>query len=61
MYTTIGKFSKSSCRHLHKTFDEAQECLIKHQNECRKSDKISDRIILEIDSLEDLDDILVLY
>ena len=59
MYITVGR-KDGMCGHKHETFGEAQACLTKYQNERRKANKISDRVVLECDSIEQLEEELEL-
>lgn len=55
MYTTVGRRSTlgiDCCDHEHETHDEAQRCLLDHQNEMRKAKKVSTRMIIEVESIE---------
>jgi len=57
MFITVGKFTSKGldcCEHEHETRDEAQECLLEHQAEMRKQNKVSDRRIAEVDSLDEI-------
>lgn len=57
MFTTVGKRSATSidcCDHEHETRDEAQKCLLAHQNEMRRANRTSNRQIIEVDSLDEL-------
>jgi hypothetical protein len=55
MYTTIGPNGKG-CKHEHETFDEAQECLHDFLETCRKANKVANRVVVECNSLEELED-----
>lgn len=59
MFLTVGR--KEYCEHNHSTFEEAQRCLAEHQNECRRLDKTSDRTIVEVESVEELEDLMTVY
>jgi hypothetical protein len=54
-FTTVGR-RDGCCEHEHETFIKAQECLVKHQTERRNKNKISDRVILEVESFQQLED-----
>lgn len=57
MFTTVGIRKGTGidcCDHEHDTRDEAQLCLMQHQNEMRKAAKVSTRTIVEVDSLDTL-------
>lgn len=56
MFTTAERRGAriDCCDHEHLTRDEAQTCLVKHQNECRKDGKLSKRQVIEVDSLDEL-------
>lgn len=56
MFITIGR--KSHCNHEHETYEEAQKCVGKHISTLRAQNKISDRVIVEVDSLEEADEML---
>lgn len=60
MFINVGQ-NKDHCGHEHETIRDAQKCLTEHQNECRKIGKISYRIIMEVDSIESLEDELDYY
>jgi hypothetical protein len=57
MFITVGNTPKDCCNHEHPTRDEAQACLVKYQNELRRAGKVSHRVVLELESLEELDDL----
>lgn len=59
MYVTVGR-RDGCCNHEHETFSNAQECLTKHQTERRKANKVSDRVIVECNSLKELEEELEL-
>lgn len=59
MYTTAGRWTTKGldcCGHEHDTRDEAQKCLLQHQNDMRKAGKLSSREIVEVESLDELYD-----
>ena len=59
MFITVG--NKDHCGHEHTTFEEAQICLNDYIDKCRKRNKISNRIILEMESIEQLEDEMQIY
>jgi hypothetical protein len=59
-YTNVSLKRGTHCQHLHENRDLAQKCLLEHQAECRKNGKVSDRVILEVESLEDVSDLEIL-
>lgn len=56
MFITIG--SKEHCDHEHETFDDAQKCLKEYQEVLKGKNRTSDRIILEVASLYEADEML---
>lgn len=60
MYVTVG-LKDGWCEHEHENRTEAEKCLLEHQKTCRKKNKISDRIVTEVDSVEELMDALDRY
>lgn len=56
MFTTIGNRFSDCCQHEHETRDEAQRCLVLHQNEMRKALKISKRQIVEFESWDEIEE-----
>lgn len=55
MFTTVGLITETAvdcCDHEHGTRDEAQECLLKHSGEMRKSGRVSLRQVVEVESLD---------
>jgi hypothetical protein len=60
MYTTAGLrgHKVDTCGHEHETHDEAQRCLVVHQQEMRKAGKMSVRQIVDADTLTDMYDSL---
>lgn len=60
MYTTVG-IRSGMCLHEHTNREEAEECLNNYLKDCRLKGKISDRIVVETTSLDELRDEMVLY
>lgn len=60
MFVNVGK-GNDHCPHEHETWDDAQKCLTEYTQELRKLGKVCDRIIVETDSIEQLEDDLTFY
>ena len=58
MYVNIGQTISDCCGHEHSTRDEAEHCLAEHLVVQRKKGRVSNRRVVEIDSLGDLDEVL---
>lgn len=61
MFTTIGRKITDCCNHEHVTRDEAQKCLLQHQNEMRKQGKVSNRSIIEFETWEEVEEEYTVY
>jgi hypothetical protein len=64
MYTTVGKRSSRSidcCDHEHESRDDAQRCLLSHQNEMRRAGNVSHREIIEVETLDEVYDNAEIY
>jgi hypothetical protein len=61
LFITASKGSGKHCGHEHASFEEAQKCLMAYAEEMRKKSKLSDRIIVEVNSIEDFEDDIEFY
>lgn len=61
MYTTLGFKGRNidCCDHEHETIEEAQKCLVAYQNELRKLGQVTNRKIMEVESLSSMYDELI--
>lgn len=57
-FTNIGRSVADACGHEHETRDEAQACLTKHQAECRQKGKVSHRLVVELESMDEVEDLI---
>ena len=56
MFTTLGNKAVDCCEHEHETRDEAQLCLLEHHKLMRLIGKVSTRQVVELDSMEEIED-----
>lgn len=49
------------CGHKHEKREEAEKCLLEYVNKCRKQNLVSDRMIVETESIEELEDEMQIY
>lgn len=54
MFTTLGPRVADCCEHEHPTRDDAQTCLVAHQAAMRGAGRVSERVVVEAESLEEL-------
>jgi hypothetical protein len=60
-YTCVSsRKPKDFCQNEHPDRDSAQKCLLEHQNECRRNGKVSDRVIIPVSDLSEVEDLEIL-
>lgn len=56
MFMCVGKTLTDVCRNPHETLEEAQKCLAAHQAQLRLREQVSNRVISEVESIDDLEE-----
>lgn len=61
MFTTVGTRITDCCDHEHDSRDDAQKCLVEHQNEMRRGGRLSKRRVIEFESWDELEEEFEVY